>query len=91
MSKIVIKNLEMYKELSQQESVNITGGDAISDHYAYLNSQLGPYNYNAHQVGAYYGNYWAGVLDNAANYGSPGDFSEILYGQVIPSVFYGNW
>lgn len=94
MSKIVIKDLEMYQELTVKELANVTGGalgDSYAPFYGYLNSQLGPYNPGAHQIGAAWGNYWGGILDNAATYGPPGSFSEVLYGQVMPFMLYGNW
>lgn len=94
MANIVIKNLATYQELTKQESANVTGGalgDAIVNHYGFLNTQLGPYDPAAHQIGAYWGNYWGSVLDNAATYGPPGSFSEILYAQVMPFMLSGNW
>ena len=94
MSKITIKNLATYQDLSQAASADIIGGafgDAITGHYGFLNTQLGPYNPAAHQIGAAMGNYWADQLSYAANYGAPGAFSDVLYGQVIPSIFYSNW
>ena len=94
MSNIVIKDLEMFKEVTVKELANVTGGalgDAIRDQYGFLNTQLGPYDPGARQIGATWGNYWGGILDNAATYGSPGSFSEVLYGQVMPFMLYGNW
>lgn len=94
MSNIVIKNLATYKELTQQESATVTGGalgDAIVNQYGFLNTLLGPYDPAARQIGAAWGNYWGGILDNAATYGPPGSFSETLYGQVMPFMLYGSW
>ena len=94
MSNLVIKDLEMYQELTNQEAANPTGGeqgDAIRNQYEFLNSLLGPYDPVARQRGAEVGAALGSVLDVGATYGPPGTFSEILYGQVMPFILNGNW